>query len=278
LTVWLTIVYRLVCRAAAHVEIGGSGMQLDSSTSTTRPSRVVLTQRICLWTVPLVGVVLTVAFLAFPGFLPPMSPELTAEQVASFYRQHASGVQFSMITFNLFGVMLIPFAAVIVVQMKRMATPSQVLAYCYLTAAASGATVFAIADLFWLLAAFRPNRNPDLILLLNDMAWIVFVAPVGMFVVQNLCLALAVYLDERETPVFPRWVAPFSLVVAAALVPASGAAIFTGGPLAWNGILSFWMRFIAMGTYIAVMFVVAQAAIIRQAEDELASADGELVS
>lgn len=111
------------------------------------------------------------------------------------------------------------------------------------------------------------------------MAWIVFVAPVGMFVVQNLCLALAVYLDEREMPVFPRWVASFSLVVAAALVPAAGAAIFTGGPLAWNGILSFWMRFIAMGTYVAVMFVVARSAIIRQAEEESSSAaDRELVS
>src|SRR5690349_15338766 len=101
-------------------------MQLDSPAVAAVPTRAVLTQRICLWTVPVVGVILAVAFLAFPGFFPPMSPDLTADEVAAFYRDHAAQVRFSMITFNLFGVMLIPFTAVIVIQMKRMATPSQV--------------------------------------------------------------------------------------------------------------------------------------------------------
>ncbi|HET6735695.1 hypothetical protein [Mycobacterium sp.] len=251
-------------------------MQPDSETASIHPSRLVVTQRICLWTVPVIGAILAAAFVAFPGFFPPMSPEMTAEEVAAFYREHASQIQFSMVTFNLFGVMLIPFSAVIVIQMKRMATPSQVLAYCYLTAAASGATVFALADLFWLLAAFRPARDPELIMLLNDMAWIIFIAPVGMFVVQNICLALAVFLDERDRPVFPRWVAPFSLLVGAALTPAAGAAVFTTGPLAWNGSISFWMRLIALGIYIAVMFFVARSAITRQAEEEAARTQVEL--
>ena len=245
-------------------------MQSERRVSSTQ---VIVTQRICLWTVPVVGVLLAVAFFAFPGFFPPMSPEMTADEVAAFYRENAAQVRFSMITFNLFGIMLIPFAAVVVVQMKRMATPSQVLAYCYLTAAASGATVVAIANLFWLIAAFRPDRNPELIMLLNDMAWIVFIAPVGMLVVQNLCLALAVYLDDRVEPVFPRWVAPFSLVVAAALMPAAGAAAVTTGPLAWNGVVSFWLRFLALGVYIGVMFSVARSAITRQAEEEVTWVD-----
>ena len=58
--------------------------------------------------------------------------------------------------------MLIPFFMVIVVQMKRMATQSHVFAYCYLTAAVSGATIFALANIFFLVAAFRPDRNPEL--------------------------------------------------------------------------------------------------------------------
>ena len=99
--------------------------------------------------------------------------------------------------------MLIPFFMVIVYQMKRMATPSQVLAYCYLSAAASGVALFALADLFWLIAAFRPERDPQLVLLLNDMAWIAFTAPVGMIIAQNLCLALAIYLDARPEPILP---------------------------------------------------------------------------
>ena len=44
------------------------------------------TQLISLWTAPVVGVVLLVAFVAFPGFWPPMSPTMSADQVAQFYR------------------------------------------------------------------------------------------------------------------------------------------------------------------------------------------------
>jgi hypothetical protein len=230
-------------------------------------SFIVKTQLLCLWTVPAMGLFLLVAFLMFPGFVPPMSPTMSAQQVAAFYREHASEVRFSMVTFNIFGIMLLPFYSVIVVQIQRMATPSKVLGYCYLTAATSGATVFAMADIMWLLAAFRPDRNPELVQLLNDMAWMIFVAPVGMIFVQNLCLAFAVFLDSRERPILPRWVAPFSLVIAACIAPAAGASMVTTGPFAWNGAVSFWLRLAALSLYVAVMFFVLRTAVLRQARD-----------
>jgi hypothetical protein len=230
-------------------------------------SFIVKTQLLCLWTVPAMGLFLLIAFLMFPGFVPPMSPTMSAQQVAAFYREHASEVRFSMVTFNIFGIMLLPFYSVIVVQIQRMATPSKVLGYCYLTAATSGATVFAMADIMWLLAAFRPDRNPELVQLLNDMAWMIFVAPVGMIFVQNLCLAFAVFLDSRERPILPRWVAPFSLVIAACIAPAAGASMVTTGPFAWNGAVSFWLRLAALSLYVAVMFFVLRTAVLRQARD-----------
>src|SRR6478752_202690 len=149
----------------------------------------VKTQLISLWTVPVFGAVLLVAFLAFPGFFPPMSPEMSADQVAAFYSENRGMIWFSMITFNICGMMLLPLFMVIVVQMKRMATQSHVFAYCYLTAAVSGATLFALADIFFLVAAFRPGRNPELVMLLNDMAWIIFIAPVGALVFRSGPLA-----------------------------------------------------------------------------------------
>lgn len=248
-------------------------MSVSGVNESVRPVSTARTQLFCLWTVPVFGIALLIAFVMFPGFFPPMSPNLSAAEVAEFYRNHLPEIRFSMVTFNLFGVMLAPFFAVTVVQMMRMATPSKVLAFSYLTATASGATVFALSDIFWLLAAFRPERNPELILLLNDMAWIVFVAPVGMIVVQNLCLAFAVYLDSRERPVFPRWVAPFSLVVAAAITPAAGAAVTRTGPFAWDGVLSFWLKFGALALFVGVMFFVLRTAINRQVTEENAAGE-----
>jgi hypothetical protein len=225
-------------------------------------------QWISLWITPFFGGILLLGLLAFPGFWPPMSPDLSAEEVAEFFRQNSAMIRFSMITVNLCAIMLVPFFMVIVVQMKRMATPSAVLAYAYLAAVANGATLLAIADIFWLVAAFRPDRNPELTQLLNDLAWLIFIAPVGMVVVGQVCLALAVLLDAGEQPVFPRWVAPFSLATAAAMAPAACAVIFRTGPLAWDGVISFWLRNIAFAVFIAVMFAVLRSAIARQDRDE----------
>jgi len=226
------------------------------------------TQLISLWTAPVFGVILLIAFLAFPGFFPPMSPDMTADQVAKFYADNAAMIRFSMITFNLCVIMLVPMFMVIVVQMKRMATQSHVFAYCFLTAAVSGATLFALADIFYLVAAFRPDRNPELVQLLNDMAWMIFIAPVGMIVAQLLLLALAIYFDNGPNPVFPRWVGHYAVATALAMAPAAGAAVFRTGPLAWDGAVSFWLRNGAFALFVLVMFFVLRAALHRQAIEE----------
>lgn len=230
------------------------------------------TQLVSLWTAPVIGLILLVAFLAFPGFFPPMSPTMSADEVAAFYADNTAMIRFSMVTFNLCAIMLLPFFMVIVVQMKRMTTQSHALAYCYLTAVVSGATIFALADIFYLVAAFRPERSPELLLLLNDMAWITLVAPVGMLVAQNLLLGLAVYLDTGPrggpNPVFGRWVGHFAVVTGLAMAPAAAAAVFRTGPLAWDGAISFWLRLVAIVAFIAVMFVVLRKTLHRQAIEE----------
>ena len=226
------------------------------------------TQLVALWTSAVSALILLVAYIAFPGFWPPMSPQLTADQVASFYRNHTAWIRFSMITFNLCGIMLLPFFCVIVVQMKRMASQSQAFAYCYLSAVVSGATLFALADIFYAAAAFRPERDPDLIMLLNDLGWMVFIAPVGMIVAQNLMLALAVYHDNGPNPVFPRWVGHLSLLTMFAMIPSACSVVTTSGPLAWDGAISFWLRNGAFATFIVVMFFVVRAAVHRQALEQ----------
>jgi hypothetical protein len=230
-------------------------------------------QLVSLWMAAVFGVILLAAFLLFPGFFPPMSPAMTAGQVAAFYAGNQAMIRLSMVTVNLCGIMLMPFFMVIVYQMKRMATPTQVLAYAYLSAAVSGATLLALADLFWLVAAFRPERDPQVTLLLNDLAWITFTVPAGMIIAQMATLALAVRLDDQPRPVFPRWVAAFNVAVAAAVAPSAFAAVFRAGPLAWNGAVSFWLRVCAYAVYVAVMLAVTWRAVRRQHAGERAGQD-----
>jgi hypothetical protein len=223
-------------------------------------------QRICLWLVPVFGIALITAF-CMSGFIPPPSPSLTAQEVADFYRDHIGKIRAGMITVNLCGVMFIPFFMVIVVQMQRMAIPSRAFAYAYLSAAAGAGSIFLLADLTWSIAAFRPERDPQLILMLNDLAWMSFTSPVGFLMAQNVFLALGIYMDAGPKPVFPRWVAHFNVLAALLTAPGAFALMFKEGPLAWNGSLAFGLRFGSFAAYIAVMFFVMRSVLDRQAEE-----------
>jgi hypothetical protein len=226
-------------------------------------------EKILFWTLPVLGIIWVSAFLLFPGFVHPMSPTMSAEQVAAFYRNpdNLPLIRSSMILFNWFGIGLIPFLALIVMQIRRMAHHTPIFSYCYLGCLTGGPTLFFLADLFWLLAAFRPERDAKLIQLFNDLAWVTFIGQVGFLIAQSVFLALAIYLDRQPRPVFKPWVAHFNLLIAAALAPASFVGLALSGPLAWDGILSFWVRNSAIGLWIAVMgFVVGEAIYRRRGE------------
>jgi hypothetical protein len=211
---------------------------------------------ILLCTLPVVAVIWVSAFFLFPGFVHPMSPTMTAEQVASFYRDETARIRYSMILFNWFGVGLIPIVILLAMQIRRMAHRTPILSYCMIGCAAGPPTIFLIANMFWLLGAFRPDRAPELTQLLNDLAWLTFTLLVPYLIAQCLLLALAIFWDHQERPVFTPWVAVFNVVTAVALAPAAFTALSLTGPLAWDGFLSFWVKNIAIAVWIVVMGVV----------------------
>jgi len=169
-------------------------------------------------------------------------------------------VRYSMILFNWFCVALIPILMLIVERMRGMAHRTPVLRYCVIGVAGAAPIAFLTSTVFWLIAAFRPDRSPDLTLLCNDLAWITFTCGVPFLVALCGFLALAIAYDDQDEPVFPPWVARFNVVIAIVLVPAGFAGLTLSGPFAWDGLVSFWVRNIAIAVWIVVM-----AAALRQA-------------
>jgi len=86
---------------------------------------------ILLGTLPAVALIWLTAFVWFPGFMPPMSPALSALQVADFYRdpQNLPRIRYSMVLFNWFCVGLIPMLILIAMQIRRMAHRTPILSY-----------------------------------------------------------------------------------------------------------------------------------------------------
>lgn len=217
-----------------------------------------------LWALPAMVIIWASAFFLFPGFLHPMSPTMSAEEVAGFYRDETARIRYSMILFNWFGVGLIPTVVLIAMQVRKMAHRTPILSYCLIACAGGPPTLFLIANMFWLLGSFRPERSPELTQLLNDLAWVTFTVLVPYLIAQCLILALAIYWDRRDQPVFRRWVAHFNLLIAVALMPAAFGAVTFEGPFAWDGVLSFWVKNIAIAVWIAVMGIVLAQNIRRQ--------------
>ena len=218
---------------------------------------------ILFWTLPVVAAMWVAAFFLFPGFVPPMSPTASAQEVAAFYSQNLARVRYSMILFNWFCVALIPILMLIVERMRGMAHRTPVMRYCVIGVAGAAPIAFLTSTVFWLVAAFRPDRSPDLTLLLNDLAWITFVCGVPFLIALCAFLALAIAYDDQDEPVFPRWVARFNVAIAIVLVPAGFAGLTLTGPFAWNGFVSFWVRNAAIALWIVVMAVALRRAMER---------------
>src|SRR6185312_656410 len=150
LTVRLPIGYRPSYRSATNAtcEEGSTMRRTDG-------------ESILFWTVPALAIIWVSAFFLFPGFLHPMSPTLSTEQVAGFYRDETARIRYSMILFNWFGVGLIPTVILLAMQVRRMAHRTPILSYCLISCAGGPPCLFLIANMFWLLAAFRPARAPE---------------------------------------------------------------------------------------------------------------------
>jgi hypothetical protein len=269
---------RIMCAFRCHLSVSvldlePQGLVARSRLPTTEMASMnTRGQRILLWTAPPAVALFVIAYFAFPAFSPPLSPTLTPEDVAAFFRTNNTGILGVSILCNLIACSLVPLFAVTAVQMSRATTSSPVLTYAYVINVGIGATGFILADYCWGMAAFRPDRDPQLISLLNDMAWFFFIAPVGTIMVQNLCFALSVYLDERPDPIFPRWVAHFNVATVALLAPSAFSILYKTGPLAFNGALSFTLRLATFAVYIVVMFWALLRAVNHQGDERVALA------
>lgn len=226
---------------------------------------------ILFWLLPVLGVTWIAACWMFPGFNPPMSPTLSAEEVAAFYRDPHNTLltKISMVLFNWFCVGMIPFLALIITQIHRMAHHSPIWQFAYIGCMAGGPTLLFTADLFWLVAAFRPERDAALTQMYNDIAWVTFSAQAGFLVAQCIFLAVAIYLDHQPKKVFKTWVAHFNLLVAAAIAPATFSAVTLSGPIAWNGIASFWIKNGAVASWFVVMTMVLGTTLYAQRREGL---------
>jgi hypothetical protein len=221
-------------------------------------------QLLCAWSGVVFIALFTLGYWPLAHFLPPPSPRADAAIIAAAYQQHTLQIRFgTLITLGASGLMF-PFVAAIAIQMRRMEGADPVLAYAQLASGTAGALFFIIPSVIWTIAAFRPERDPQLILLLSDMGWLLFLMPFASFVIQALCIGVCILGDTSAQPVFPRWTGFFNFWVAVLVLPGGIITFFKAGPFAWDGLFGFWIPLVIFFAWYLVLFVYLRAGIIRQ--------------
>jgi hypothetical protein len=215
----------------------------------SRPVQVAMT-----WCGLAFGVVFF-AGLLLSGFLPPIPPSHTAAQVADQYIHDRHRILAGGLIMMISTGLIIPFTAVISEQMARIAGRWTPLCSANLVAGAVVVVVAVVPIMMFLAIAFRPqHRDPAIIQAFNDFAWVPFVVAWPPAFVQAVCIATAIFGDPRPDPLYPRWMAYVLLWCATAFVPATGVPLFYDGPLAWNGLLAFWMAAVFGGVFFTVLW------------------------
>ncbi|MGY4103737.1 hypothetical protein ACW2Q0_29875 [Nocardia sp. R16R-3T] len=164
------------------------------------------------------------------------------------------------------------------VQIRRIeGERRRMLTYTWIIAAAGSMMNYILPFFFMEVAAFR-TEDPQFIQRFNDLGWLCFLAGPYIFSIQALILATAVLQDRRENPVFPRWSGFLGLWCGLLFLPGTFIVFFKTGPIAWNGLLSWWIPFVAFGVWIVTVAILVIRAARTQQPDPVATADVDLAA
>jgi hypothetical protein len=225
-----------------------------------------MTKRIltlCTWCGPATIVVALTGWL-IAGVLPiPLGSESSVQDVVNFYN-HDTRVIAGLVLSGLGVCLVLPLTAVIGVHMVRMEGRTPILTFLQLISGAAVSICLLFPLLLMTTIAFRPDRNPELTVTLNDVAWLLFITPIGPFIVQNVSIGIAILNDKRQT--LPRWVGYVNFWIAFSFIPDPLAFFFHSGPFAWRGIFIFWLALTTYSVFLLVMGLTLRKA-IRESSD-----------
>lgn len=220
------------------------------------------------WSGPLFCITFTIGIWFVARFVPPHDPLATAAEIAAFYQASPMRIQTGLLITMFSAVIWIVWAAEWASQMRRMEGKYPVLADITLGAGVATSVFVLLPVMVWMAAAYRPERNPELLLFFNDFAFIQFVGMVGPAFFQIICIGIAILTDRSSQPQFPRWLGFFTVWFSFMTLTGGLCIFFKVGPFAWNGWLAFWFPLSLYGVWFTVMFVELRKAIRRQAAEE----------
>lgn len=247
----------------------------STPSATEGRSRSLAIQRLCVWSGPAFIVTMAVGFVLVARFIPPPAPGDTASATASLLLDHADRIRMGMIISALAAGLLVPLSTVIALQMHRIEGRYPALSMIQFASGILLSLEFIYLIFFWQAAVFRADRAPELVQLLNDMAWIPYIGLSVTVCMQAASFGVAVLLDDRAKPVFPRWFGYYQLWAALFFLPGTFNVFFHDGPLAWDGLVAFYLPIAVYVSWTILTPTFLFKALRHQAEEEALAEESE---
>ncbi|EHB58829.1 hypothetical protein MycrhDRAFT_1265 [Mycolicibacterium rhodesiae JS60] len=219
--------------------------------------------------------VLVVTFIGgwwlLAGYVPPPSPKAGPDEIAAFFAENPVRIKIGLMACLVGSAFLAPFTAVISTQIKRIEGRHKTISYTQIVAGTGVAVGFTMGLILWYGAVYRPLEDPAITQRLNDLAWFIWVSWAYLPAAQTIAFGVAVLLDKRPDPVFPRWLGYLSFSCAVLYLPGGLAVFFFSGPFAWNGLITWWFLVVAYLVWVlATIWALVYRAIPHQQREEAA--------
>jgi hypothetical protein len=157
--------------------------------------------------------------------------------------------------------------------MQKIGGPDGPLSIVEQMGGAVTTVVILVGGICWLTVGFRvEERSQEIIRTLHDFGWMFFDTTYMATSLQMTAVAIVLLNDKRAVPLFPAWVAWFSIFTAAVFVPITLIPFFLDGPFAWNGMFNYWVGFTPFFIWVTIYICHAFKAIARLEQEEVANA------
>jgi hypothetical protein len=208
---------------------------------------VQLSERLCMWSAFAIAVVMTAGFL-IGGMIPPPRPTASAQDIVHFYFDDPAAMRIGIVLMSIGGTFILPFGCAMASQVRRIEGTRTIMTNIVLAATAFVVTATLIYLFILLTLTYRPNRDPQLMLLLSDFAWLPFIGMWQPAALQAIAVGAAV-LSDRETDRpghWPRWVGWVSIWYAFTSLVGLFVPFVADGALSWDGLVPFYLGALAL--------------------------------
>jgi hypothetical protein len=225
-------------------------------------------QTILVWWAVGFAVIYGIVLWLLLDMVPPPSAKLSATQIAHWYAERHTQIRVGAVIASWTSAFMVPLAIVVAAQMSRQETGRKVWSAMTICGGTLMSIFLVLPPLFWGVAAFTPSRAPQITAIMHELGMLTLTTTDQYYVFMWVAVVVICWLPTSisHSP-FPRWFGYLTAWIAVMFEAGAFAFLPRTGPLAWNGLMVFWLPLTLFGLWIAVMCNLLLRALKRQREE-----------